>query len=418
MKKTTSLLILTAVALLSNAQNLLPLRQVITEIRAKHPALKKFDADIRSQNEAAKAAWSWEAPQVGTGFWMVPYNPKMIKGDNGKGGMGQYMVSAQQMFPNRRRQAAEAAYMGSMSSVTKEKKEATLNDLVAEAKKNYYQWSVIERKLKVLDENEKLLDFMIRSAEIRYKNNMGGVDAYYKAKAAIGNIHNMRLMQQNEIIQRRIALNTLMLRDRRQPLNIDTIIALKNYSNLSFDSATLTVVRSDIRSIQREKEVTVLQQNLERAKLRPEVGLRFEHMLGVGAGVPNQYTLMTMIKLPFASWSARGSKATIESLKWRQFSLNEERSDMVNEALGMLYSIRAEIETRQNQLKVYEEEIIPALRRNYETVLIAYEQNTEDLFTLFDAWEKLNMTQLEYLDVLQQTLVMQAELERILEIKE
>jgi len=35
---------------------------------------------------------------------------------------------------------------------------------------------------------------------------------------------------------------------------------------------------------------------------------------------------------------------------------------------------------------------------------------------LFDAWETLNMTQLEYLDQLQQLLVMQTELERILQI--
>ena len=47
---------------------------------------------------------------------------------------------------------------------------------------------------------------------------------------------------------------------------------------------------------------------------------------------------------------------------------------------------------------------------------LAYSQNTEELFELFDAWESLNMTQLEYLDQLQQLLVMQTELERILQI--
>jgi hypothetical protein len=37
---------------------------------------------------------------------------------------------------------------------------------------------------------------------------------------------------------------------------------------------------------------------------------------------------------------------------------------------------------------------------------------------LYDAWEQFNKIQLEYLDQLQQVLVLQAELERILEIKE
>jgi hypothetical protein len=47
----------------------------------------------------------------------------------------------------------------------------------------------------------------------------------------------------------------------------------------------------------------------------------------------------------------------------------------------------------------------------------AYEQNTQELFMLFDAWETLNMTQVEYLNQLQQLLLLQAELDRILEVK-
>ncbi len=277
---------------------------------------------------------------------------------------------------------------------------------------------MIERKLKVLAENEKLIDFMIKSAEIRYKNSTGGINAYYKAKAALGNIHNMRLMLQNDLTQRKIALNTLMRRDRLAPLEIDTVIAIKDYANIVLDSSTLIASRSDLRAIKKEVEVNRLQQDLERAKLRPEFGVRYEHMFGIGAGVPNQYTLMAMVKLPFARWSSRTNKANIESLKWKTVSLEQEREAMINESLGMLYSTKAEIDTRKKQIKVYEEEIIPALRRNYQTVQIAYEQNTEELFMLFDAWEKLNMTQLEYLDQLQQLLIMQAELVRVLEIKE
>jgi hypothetical protein len=48
---------------------------------------------------------------------------------------------------------------------------------------------------------------------------------------------------------------------------------------------------------------------------------------------------------------------------------------------------------------------------------LAYENNTEELFELYDAWETLNMTQLQYLDQLRQVLIMQVELEKVLEIK-
>ena len=48
---------------------------------------------------------------------------------------------------------------------------------------------------------------------------------------------------------------------------------------------------------------------------------------------------------------------------------------------------------------------------------LGYEQNTEELFMLFDAWETLNMTQLEYINQLKELLLMQVQLERIQEIK-
>ena len=111
------------------------------------------------------------------------------------------------------------------------------------------------------------------------------------------------------------------------------------------------------------------------------------------------------------------NKANIESLKWKANALQSQKEMMVNEYSGMAYGMRNEIELKKKQLKLYEDNIIPALRNNYKTMQLGYEQNTEELFMLFDAWETLNMTQLEYLNQLQQLLTMQVELERILETK-
>ena len=130
-----------------------------------------------------------------------------------------------------------------------------------------------------------------------------------------------------------------------------------------------------------------------------------------------QYTLMGMMKLPLAKWSSKMNKANIESLKWKANALQSQKEMMVNEYSGMAYRMRNEIELKKKQLKLYEDNIIPALKNNYKTMQLAYAQNTEELFMLYDAWETLNMTQLEYLKILQELLTMQVELERILQIK-
>ncbi len=417
MKIILFILLLTLTTKINFGQQVLKLNAIIESIQRSHPSIKMYESEIRSMDEAAKGAKSWMPPEVSTGFWMVPYNPALWKkNDMGETGMGQYMIGGQQMFPNKKKQNADAAYMEALSSVEKEKKKATLNELINDAKKFYYEWIILEKKLVILVQNEKLLVFMIKNAEIRYKNGLEKISAYYKAKAAEGNNMNMQLMFENDIKEKRIRINALMGRNAMIDFDIDTSYQINDYSAVVFDTTLFYNSRSDLIAIDKDINITFLKQETERQSLKPQFGTRYEHMFGFG-GFPMQYTFMGMMKLPFAKWSSKMNKANIESLKWKANALQSQKEMMVNEYSGMAYGMRNEIELKKKQLKLYNENIIPALKNNYKTMQLGYEQNTEELFMLFDAWETLNMTQLEYLKQLQDLLTMQVELERILQIK-
>jgi outer membrane protein TolC len=417
MKRKNLLILFAIVSVVKLHAQTMQLDEITNTIQQQHPSVKMYDAEIRSLDEAAKGARSWDAPELSTGFWMTPYNPNFWKKNtDGTPGMGQYMIGVQQMLPNKKAQDAKAAYMQAMSSVNKEKKNATLNDLYAAAKRNYYEWVVIKKKLSILDQDKKLLQFMIQNAEIRYKNGLGKISAYYKAKAALGNIENIQLMLNNDILQKKIALNTLMNRDKTTDFDVDTIYSIKDFSGYIFDSTTFINARSDIKAIDKDINVTYLQREAEITKLKPQFGIGYNHMFGFG-GLPAQYSLMATVKLPMVKWASKENKANAESLRWKATSLDEQKRVMINELSGEAYSRRNDIELKKKQLKLYEGNILPALENNYKTMQLGYEQNTEELFQLFDAWETLNMTQLEYLDQLQQLLIMQVELEQVLEIK-
>ena len=390
---------------------------IIDSITASHPVVKMYSHEIRSMDEAAKGAKSLMPPEFSTGFWMVPYNPNLWKkGDMGTTGMGQYMIGGQQMLPNKKKQTADASYMESMSSVEKEKKNAALNELINDAKQFYYEWLILKKKLVILEHNEELLDFMIKNAEIRYKNGLEKISAYYKAKAALGNVQNMRLMFENDIKEKRIRINALMGRNAMIDFDIDTAYQVKDYSVVVFDSTLFYNNRSDLKAIDKEINLTRLKQETEKQSLKPQFGIRYEHMLGFG-GFPMQYTLMGMMKLPLTKWSSKMNKANIESLKWKASALQAQKEMVVNEYSGMAYGMRNELELKKKQLRLYEENIIPALRNNYKTMQLGYEQNTEELFMLYDAWETLYMTQLEYMELLNQALKMQVEIDRLIETK-
>lgn len=400
------------------AQDRFRLDMLLDSIELNNPVSRMYEADIKSMDEAAKGARSWMPPEVGAGFFMTPYDSKRWKKmSDMEPGMGSFMISAQQMIPNRRKLDADAAYMQSMSGAAKEQRQTALNDLYAQAKKAYYEWIVIEKKKTIVEENEKVLEFMITNAEIRYKHGLDKISAYYKAKAALGNTENMRVMLNNESNQRRIFLNTLMNRNTELEFTIDTTIETRDYGSYNFDTTIFLNNRSDLNEITREVLTNQLRLQAERQNLKPQFGIRFDHMFAFGAQ-PQQFTLMGMVRLPMVPWASRMTKANIESYKWKTVVLNSQRQMILNEARGMANGMRTEIETKKRQISLYENNIIPALRNNYKTMLLAYEQNTEELFMLFDAWETLNMTQVEYLDQLQQLLSQQVELERILQIRQ
>lgn len=404
------------IALSSNAQKL-PLDSIYAIIQQQHPAMKMYDADIMSMDEAAKGSKNWMPTEFASGFYQTPYNVNKWKADMGGPGMGMFMVSAQQMIPNKQKQETESKYMNAMSSVEKEKKNATLNDLYALAKKNYYEWIIIEKKIAILQRNQQILKMMQDNAEIRYKNGIDKLSAYYKVKAAIGNVENMKVMLENEEIQKKITLNTLMNRAGNTSFDIDsTNYSIKNYSDLVVDSTVFLANRSDLKAIDRDIDITYLKQDAEKAKLKPEFGIRYDHMFA-WAQQPWQFSLMGMMKIPIANASKKMNKANIESLKWKAVSLSQQKQMILNESTGMANGIIKEIEVKKKQLKLYEQSIIPALQKNYQTTQLAYQQNTEELFMLYDAWETLNMTQLAQADLLGQLLVMQTELEKVLEKK-
>ena len=391
-----------------NAQTL-SLDEVLGTIKTNNPQLKMYDADIQSMDAAAKGATSWMPPQINTGLFMTPYNVKMWKADEMNPGMGAYMI------PNASRQKADLNYMNAMSSVEAENKNYTINQLNALAKTNYYQWIVLNKKIKIANDNLLLMEYMIKSMEIRYQYNMDKLSTYYKAKSKYNELQSMLVMLQNEIAQKRIMLNTLMARDKKLLFEIDPNYTLKEFDLLQTDTTALSQNRSDVKAIEKTMELNQLKIATEKSKLLPEFGVKYDHMFAFGAQ-PQQFSLMGMVTIPMP-WSTKMNKATINSIQIKNESLAWQKQMILNEATGMISGMQTELENLKKQYDIADKSIIPALKRNYDTAVLAWQNNTGELFVVLDAWEALNMAQMDKLDKLQAILSTQVAIEKQLETK-
>jgi len=391
------------------------LDQVLTNIKTNNPQLKMYDADIQSMDAAAKGAKSWMPPQIETGIYMAPYNTKLWKADDMSPGMGSYMLGVTQMIPNAKKLNADYKYMNAMSSVETENKNYTINQLNAIAKTNYYQWIVSTKKIQIANDNLLLLEYMIKSMEIRYQYNMDKLPSYYKAKSEYSKLESMIVMLQNDVTQKRIMLNTLMARDINTPFEIDTNYTLNDFATIKTDSLSLSQSRSDIKAIDKTIALNQLKIQAEKTKFLPEFGIKYDHMFAFGAQ-PQQFSLMGMITIPMP-WSTKMNKANINSFQIKKESLNWQKQMILNETSGMISGMITELNNLKKQYSIAEKSNIPALKRNYDTAVLAWQNNTGDLFVTLDAWEALNMTQMDILDKLQAILLTQTEIEKQLEIK-
>ena len=407
-----SCLILSATNL---AAQTLSLDNVLSTIKTNNPQLKMYDADIQSMDAAAKGARSWMPPQVETGFFMTPYNSNLWKASEMGQGMGNYMLGVTQMIPNASKLNANENLMKAMSSVENENKNYTLNQLNALAKTYYYEWITIKKKIKIAQDNIQLLEYMIKSMEIRYQYNMDKLPSYYKAKSQLATLQSMIVMLENDVSQRKYMLNTLMARNKNEDLEIDSNYEIKDFNLFETDLSSYINNRSDIKAIDKTKDINKLKTEVERVATRPEFGVKYDHMFAFG-NQPQQFSVLGMITIPM-SWSTKMNKANMESYRIKNESLDWQKQMIANEASGMIKGMNAEFLNLKKQYQITQDNIIPALKRNYDTAILAWQNNTGDLFIALEAWEAMNMTQIDALDKLKSILVAQVEIEKQLETK-
>jgi cobalt-zinc-cadmium efflux system outer membrane protein len=389
---------------LAKAQTpILPLDSILTQISRTNPALLAYTAKASAQNEYAKGAHNLDAPKISAGQYQTPYslNP------NG----GSFMIQADQMLTNPAKLRAKEAYMKGQSAVTEQEQAYLKNQLLSQARGYYYDEVVIAKKIALLQNTRKTLEYMLKDANIKLTYGKEKLSNIYKAKADLYELDNTQEQLDNQLRQNTVMLNTLMNRDKQTAFAVDTNMVVRDYESRLTDTATLASSRSDIKLIDRNIQLQQLNTDVEYSKRKPDFGITAAHMLSYG-GYPNQYILMASVTIPIVPWASKEYKANLKGIKYEVAQLQSEKLDKLNQAEGQLASLKLDMGSKKRQLKNYQDNIIPAMQNSYKTALLAYEQNTSDLPSVLNAIKDLQTARMTSLDRLQELLQLQVAYER------
>jgi cobalt-zinc-cadmium efflux system outer membrane protein len=389
------------------------LDSVFSVIHRSNPMLQEYDSKVKAMNAYTEGARSWMAPMVGIGTFMTPYPGQKVMEQRDK---GFWMFSAEQNIPNPARLNATKNYLASRAKVEEQGKNYQFNTLRSEAKSTYYQWLVLEKKMNILKENEQIVELMLKLARIRYPYNQSSLGNIYKTEGRLHEVQNMMLMTQSAIDEKNYRLKALMNINPEAAIKIDTSVQVRYDANrFIYDTASIGDQRSDIKQIDQTIQVMRLNQQLQNIQAKPDFKIRYDHMGPLGSGMPQQFTLMGMISIPIAPWSSRMYKSEVKGMSYEVEAMKKNREAILVEARGMLAGMAAQLNSMQKQLDNYHSKIIPALRKNYETLLLAYEENREQLLVVLDGWEAMNMAQMEYLNKMEEYYLMIVKYEREIE---
>nr|WP_310589945.1 TolC family protein [Fibrella aestuarina] len=375
----------------------LPLDSVLTQIEARNSLLRPYASRAAAARAYSEGARSWMAPMVGVGTFMAPYPMQMVMDDRDR---GYGMVSVEQDIPNPFKQRANQVFQQSKAGVEEAGRGVMANQLRADAKTLYYEWLVLEKRRAVLSENRRILQTMKKLADIRYPYNQGSLGNVYKAEGRLYELDNMVTMTDADIERKRIGLNTLMNVPKINAFRIDTSYRPAPPSAALPSLEDIGTRRSDI--LKMDRQILSMQAGIEaqKAERRPGFRVRFDHMqpfAGTKSMMPTQFTLMGMISIPVVPWASRMYKAEIKGMQLDIQAMRDEREGMLNMTQGMVAQMLTDLGNMRTQLDNYERRVMPTLRKMYDTQLIAYEQNKAELPVVIDAWETLNMTQMDYL---------------------
>jgi len=395
-----------------NAQ-VLTLDSVLSIIDRQNPMLQEYDSRVKVLNTYAEGSKSWMAPMIGAGTFMTPYPNQEVPHGSSE---GSWMFSIEQEIPNPSKLGANRKYLMSKASVEIESRSAQFNQLRSEAKTMYYQWLIAAEKLTILKENERIMELMLKLARIRYPYNQGSLGNIYKAEGRLSEVQNMIQMTNGTIEESAYRLKSLM------NLPVDTQILIDSTTETTYqpnqvvhDTATLSAQRSDIKQIDRTIEVMRLNQELQRYQARPDFKIRFDHMQPIGGDMPTQFTAMAMVSIPIAPWSSKMYRSEVKGMQYDIEAMKKSREAILVETRGMLAGMASQLKRMKQQLDNYETKIIPALKKNYQTLMLAYEENREQLPIVIDSWEALNMAQMDYIEKNQEYVNMMVRYEKELE---
>lgn len=377
---------------------------LVNEALIHNKQLKSLEQRVRSAGFKSESVGYLPAPTLGIEFQQIPFsdpNPfNQALSQN---------LSLSQMF-------MVGGKLSSMSEAEKQNVPIAQSEydiikqkLIAEVKEEYYKIWMNEHHAGLREDNINILKDLLGSAENAYKVNRASYSEVMLLKAELASNKTELNVFNNQAKSEVYKMNNLLGRDIdsmdievQHEWKIDTLaqsskeledILLNNNPSIKKMGSMIKMSELEIYANNKELIPDIMVQGMVMRMPRGMIlTTKTDPMMINGLGETEyMYSVMASVTLPFMPWSSGRITSKEEELQADISGLSLERKNMQGEMVAQLNSALTKLESKREQVRLYENEVLPLYKKAFEAQLSEYRNSRLSINSLLETLRTILM---------------------------
>lgn len=352
-------------------QNSISLQGLLAEARQNNPAIKAAERVIDASRYGPALASALPDTEVMVQHFTVG-SPRPFAGYSNSD-FAYIGFGASQELPYPGKRALRASVAEHQIAISSAEKNVAVWDVLTRVKLAYFQLAASQQIISVLQKNQQIAEQIEQASEARYRVGEGAQEDVLRAQLQRTKLLNELSMQRRESTQAQVALKALLNRAADSPDLIADPLPLRHLSSPETLVAALHEKNPDLQTSAERISQSQATVELAKREKKPDFGVQYmwQH---TASNFQDYYMGTFSMRLPNRS-RARAMELEAEAKLVQTRAEKESRLKKMESDLGEQIAI---VQTSEQQLKVYEDGLIPQSEAALNTGLAGYRAGKQE----------------------------------------
>jgi cobalt-zinc-cadmium efflux system outer membrane protein len=368
------------------------LDSLVQEARRNNPEILAAGHQSRAAWSRARQAGAWEPPQVGVEFYQAPVasfpNPLEDQMET------DYFIEQMIHFPGKLGAMGKAARLG--ARMAEEETRMVERRVIRELKTAYAELYLIQRKIDLNSENQRLLQQLVNIASRQYTVGLGSQTDVLRAQTESSRLTTEGFTLEREERSTEAMLNTLLNRPLDGPVGrIDTLLAdFPRWKLEQIDSLAL-LYRPGLQAMRFEVEMNKAEVNAAKWDYAPDFMTRLMYK-DMAMTTKDYWSFMVGITLPLTSWAYPKAVARVEEMQAVEKKSEASYVQMKNMVLLDVLNAWLSLKTNRDIIALNRGSVLPQAEMAFASAMAGYRTGKLMFVMLIDTYRMVLMARLDY----------------------